>query len=58
MVAGLIGEFCRSCAGRYPIVETNFVWDANRKSRYLHQHFPHQEVRHYKTFALEVDGPA
>jgi hypothetical protein len=56
VVAGLLGELCSSCAGRYEGVESNFVWDSNRRSRYLHQHFPHEEVRHYKTFELEVDG--
>ena len=54
VVAGLLGELCSSCAGRFEGVESNFVWDSNRKSRYLHQHFPHEEVRHYKTFELDV----
>jgi len=56
VVAGLLGKLVSSCAGRYESLETNFVWDSNRKSRYLHQHFPHEEVRHYKTFELDVDG--
>lgn len=56
VMAGLLGALVNSCTGRYESVETNFVWDANRKSRYLHEHFPHEVVRHYKTFELEVDG--
>jgi len=54
--AGLLGELVRSCAGRFESIETNFVWDNNRKSRLLNRHLPHQEVRHYKTFELEVNG--
>lgn len=56
VAAGLLGKLVSSAAGRFESIETNFVWDANRKSRYLHQHFPHEEVRHYKTFELDVDG--
>jgi hypothetical protein len=58
VAAGLLGKLVSSAAGRFESIETNFVWDSNRKSRYLHQHFPHEEVRHYKTFELDVDGQA
>ena len=55
-VVGLLGELVRSCAGRYESVETNFVWDSNRRSSLLNRHFPHTEARHYRTFELDVDG--
>jgi hypothetical protein len=54
VVAGLLGELVRSCAGRYESVETNFVWDSNPRSRHLNTHFPHREARHYKTFELDA----
>lgn len=56
VVAGLLGELVQSCAGRYESVETNFVWDSNRKSRLLNTRFPHREARHYKTFELDASG--
>jgi hypothetical protein len=56
VAAGLLRELVRSCAGRYESVETNFVWDSNRKSRLLNSHFPHREARHYKTFELDAFG--
>jgi GNAT superfamily N-acetyltransferase len=56
VAAGLLGELVQSCTGRYESVETNFVWDSNRKSRLLNTHFPHREARHYKTFELEARG--
>ncbi len=56
VAAGLLSELVKSCAGRYESVETNFVWDSNRKSRLLNTHFPHREARHYKTFELDAFG--
>jgi hypothetical protein len=55
-VIGLLGEMVRSCAARYDSVETNFVWDSNRKSTLLNAHFPHREARHYKTFELAASA--
>jgi GNAT superfamily N-acetyltransferase len=56
VAAGLLRELVRSCAGRYDTVETNFVWDSNRRSTLLNTHFPHREARHYKTFELDAFG--
>ncbi len=56
VAAGLVGELLRSCAGRYESVETNFVWDCNRRSKLLNTHFPHREARHYRTFELDAWG--
>jgi hypothetical protein len=57
VVAGLLQELIRSCRGRYEAIETNFVWDSNRKSSLLNRHFPHREARHYKTFELDAAAP-
>ena len=54
--AGLLREFVASCAGRYDSVETNFVWDNNRRSRLINTHFPHREARHYRVFELQTSG--
>jgi hypothetical protein len=56
VAAGLLHELVRSCAGQYDTVETNFVWDSNRRSTLLNTHFPHREARHYKTFELGAFG--
>jgi len=56
VAAGLLGELVRSCAGRYETVETNFVWDSNRRSTLLNNRFPHREARHYETFELDAFG--
>lgn len=52
VAVGLLRELVASCEGRYDCVETNFVWDSNRSSTLLNQHFPHEEARHYRVFEL------